>query len=250
MNSYRIRSNFSLVALLLCTMSPLAFSQEFEGIVKDDKNSPVSDVQIRSLSSMRDWSETASDGKFRLQRLPTWLLLIKTGFAPALVQIAKAESHREISIKPAKPGDNISLSACGSTESLLKRTGASRRVGDYFWLPILKNEKVRMGKDVDYQEYAVLFKGRKDTYLHGIWGPHATGVFPFGDWIENAKEIRIRLITFGDRNIGEDWIGRSNAGEDWRFVRVWWEGISYKTSDRAAATFFDKVIDRACYIAR
>jgi hypothetical protein len=51
------------------------------------------------------------------------------------------------------------------------------------------------------------------------------------------------------RLIGEDRWGYLETGERWRFVRFsWGEAMGYRPARREVASFFDKIIDSACFL--
>jgi hypothetical protein len=226
--------------------SILCAAQEFQGLVTNG-GKPLGQVSIR-VPSLNDWQESEMDGSFSLKYHPRFILFVKKGYAPLFRLLPPDTTSISSDLNKESADDNRTLPACGNLKKFAKSNNARNVVGDYFLLPIPKNEKLKRGRDVDYSEYSIWFGDKQDlAVLHGIWGPNASNGLPSKDLIEESNMVKVRLITFDDDLIGEDWEGSSNNGKVWRFIRVRWEITGYETTSKSVKAHFDQIISNACF---
>lgn len=128
-----------------------------------------------------------------------------------------------------------------------KSSSAARRVGGRIKLQLPKHAILTKGRDVDYSDYAVGFGPKKGrVWLQGIYGPTATSGRVPDDWLTASVEVTRRVWRFADLE-GVDDKGKLANGNYWRYVGHFGESIKYYDIGSNAASYFDRIIDHACF---
>jgi hypothetical protein len=126
------------------------------------------------------------------------------------------------------------------------RVERGRYVGERIVLPLPAGAKRKVGSDVDYSQYSVAFrKGKSRVYMTGIYGPLATsGQIP--KYMASENVASRRNWNFGETE-GVDAAGTLANGNYWRYFGTYGESVQYYDISKEAATYFDQIMDSACY---
>lgn len=121
-----------------------------------------------------------------------------------------------------------------------------RLIGGRLKLLVPRRAVLVKGKDIDYSSYRIGLKGAKTEWLAGIYGPSATSGTVSDKWLTDSVESKQRVWRAGQYE-GVDAKGKLKNGKFWRYFGHLGEAIEYYDVSAAAASYFDSIIDSACF---
>lgn len=219
-----------------------------EGIVLDDKGSPVAQVVVygslgKCCPVQREFVKTDSSGRFSLSKSTTIVGFVSERFEPKTI-LAPTNSN-ELTVRLDPIAQDLRGRTCSSVPGMKQMGWMTLR----FMVP-KRGVKITGGKwDADYVEYGV-------QPIHGtswleLWfGPTSLSTDP-------DDEIFLKSDTWSQRNIvepngqntGMDSRGKLKTGGLWRQTAVpGIGGARYGDASAEDAPVFDKIIDSICFL--